>query len=168
MTAANTALDTAGDATDREIATVRTFDAPRELVWRAWTAPEHLTRWWGPNGFSTTTKVFEFNPGGQWLFTMHGPDGTDYRNEITFTVVIEPERIEYDHAPTPFFHTTVTLEVEDANKTRLSMTAVFTTVEERNRAVETFGAIEGMKQTMGRLGDYLARTAEQNGSEFKL
>lgn len=152
MTATNTAPDTA----DREIGTTRVFAAPRALVWKAWSTPEHLGQWWGPNGFTTTTKVFELKPGGQWLFTMHGPDGTDYRNDIVFTAVVEPERLEYDHGPSPVFHTTVTFEEEGENSTKLSMTAIFPTVEERNRTVEKFGAIEGMKQTLGRLADYLA------------
>ena len=155
MTAANTAPDPAGTA-DREIGTTRIFAAPRRLVWKAWSTPEHLGQWWGPNGFTTTTKVFELKPGGQWLFTMHGPDGTDYRNDIVFTAVVEPERLEYDHGPSPVFHTTVTFEEEGENSTKLSMTALFPTVEERNRTVEKFGAIEGMKQTLGRLADYLA------------
>jgi uncharacterized protein YndB with AHSA1/START domain len=141
---------------EREIASTRVFDAPRELVWKAWSDPEHLGKWWGPNGFTTTTKVFEFKPGGQWLFVMHGPDGTDYRNDITFSAVFEPERIEYDHGPSPSFHTTVRFDVEDENKTKLSMTALFQTKAERDRTVEKFGAIEGMKQTLGRLADYLA------------
>lgn len=144
------------DTTDREIGSTRIFDAPRDLVWKAWTDPEHLGKWWGPNGFTTTTKKFELKPGGEWLFVMHGPDGTDYRNDITFTAVVEPERIEYDHGPSPVFHTTVILEEEDAGKTRLTMTALFPTAAERNRTVEKFGAIEGMKQTLGRLADYLA------------
>jgi uncharacterized protein YndB with AHSA1/START domain len=140
---------------EREIGSTRIFDAPRELVWKAWSDPEHLAKWWGPNGFTTTTKVFEFKPGGQWLFVMHGPDGTDYRNDITFSAVVEPERIEYDHGPSPIFHTTVTFDVEDENKTKLSMTALFQTKAERDRTVEKFGAIEGMNQTLGRLENYL-------------
>lgn len=143
------------DSSDREIGSTRIFEAPRALVWMVWTDPEHIAQWWGPNGFTTTTKKFDLKPGGEWLFTMHGPDGTDYRNEITFTEVAEPERIEYDHGPSPVFHTTVTFDEEDANKTKLTMTALFPTVEERNRTVEKFGAIEGMKQTLGRLADYV-------------
>lgn len=149
MTAAAT------DTRDREIGTTRIFEAPRTLVWTAFTDPEHLAKWWGPNGFTTTTKKFELVPGGEWLFTMHGPDGVDYRNEITFTDVVEPERLEYDHGPSPVFHTTVTFEEEDERQTKLTMTALFPTVEERNRTVEKFGAIEGMKQTMNRLGEYV-------------
>jgi uncharacterized protein YndB with AHSA1/START domain len=150
---------TENNTADREIGTTRVFDAPRSLVWKVWTDPEHLGEWWGPNGFTTTTKVFELRPGGEWLFTMHGPDGTDYRNDITFTDVVEPVRIEYDHGPSPVFHTTVIFAEESGNKTKLSMTALFPTVAERNRTVEKFGAIEGMKQTMGRLEEYLAKVS---------
>jgi uncharacterized protein YndB with AHSA1/START domain len=57
----------------------------------------------GPNGFTTTTKVFELKPGGQWLFTMHGPVSTNYRNDITFTDLLKPERLEYDHGPSLIF-----------------------------------------------------------------
>jgi uncharacterized protein YndB with AHSA1/START domain len=146
---------TAMDMSDREIGTTRIFEAPRALVWTAWTDPEHLAKWWGPNGFSITTKKWEFSPGGEWLFTMHGPDGTDYRNEITFALIVEPERIEYDHGPSPIFHTTVTFEEEDETRTTLTMTALFPTKAERDRTVEKFGAIEGMRQTMGRLADYV-------------
>src|SRR5512134_1501914 len=95
---------------EREISAMRTFDAPRHLVWDAWTNPDAITQWWGPVGFTTTTKLFEFRPGGQWLHTMHGPDGTDYRNDIVFTSIVDRERIEYDHGPSPLFHVTVTFE----------------------------------------------------------
>ena len=148
---------------EREIASTRVFEAPRELVWKVWTDPEHLGKWWGPNGFTTTTKVFELKLGGQWLFVMHGPDGTDYRNEITFSVIIEPERLEYDHGPSPNFHTTVIFDEENSDKTKISMTAVFPTKAERDRTVEKFHAIEGMKQTLGRLADYLAEQLPVKG-----
>ncbi|TMG73164.1 MAG: ATPase, partial [Betaproteobacteria bacterium] len=68
---------------DREIAAVRIFDAPRDLVWKVWTRPEHVAKWWGPNGFTTTTYSMEVKPGGVWRYVMHGPDGRDYRNKVT-------------------------------------------------------------------------------------
>lgn len=74
---------------------VREFDAPRELVFRAWTDPKHLAQWWGPNGFSTTTSAFDLRPGGVWRFVMHGPDGRDYENRVTFDEVVPPERLVY-------------------------------------------------------------------------
>ena len=63
---------------DREIVISRIIDAPRELVFEAFTDVRHLSRWWGPTGFTTTTRAFEFRVGGEWVFVMHGPDGTDY------------------------------------------------------------------------------------------
>ncbi len=69
---------------DREIEITRVFDAPRELVFRAWTERQHLAQWWGPHGFTISTKTFDFKEGGVWLFTMHGPDGRDYPNKIVF------------------------------------------------------------------------------------
>jgi len=142
---------------DREIAATRIFNAPRQLVWKVWTNPEHIAQWWGPIGFTTTTKQFDLRPAGKWLFTMHGPDGTDYRNDVTYTAVVEPERLEYDHGPTPIFHVTVTFDQEGEKKTKLSMQMLFPTQEERDRTVEKFGAIEGLKQTLGRLEEYLAK-----------
>lgn len=154
MTAPTTTTSTA----DREIAATRILDAPRELVWRVWTDPDHIGKWWGPIGFTTTTNVYELKPGGRWLFVMHGPDGTDYRNDVTFTDVVEPERLEYDHGPSPMFHVTVLFDIEGDDKTRLSMQLSFPTVEERDCTAEKFGAIEGLNQTLGRLEEYLLKS----------
>jgi uncharacterized protein YndB with AHSA1/START domain len=142
---------------EREISSTRIFDAPRSLVWTVWTDSDHIAHWFGPNGFTTTTRVFEFRPGGQWLFTLHGPDGTDYRNEVTYTEIIEPELIRYDHGPSPVFDVTIRFEDEDITKTKLTMQMLFPTKEERDRTVEKFGAIEGQKQTLARLEKYLSQ-----------
>lgn len=64
------------------IAATRIFDAPRELVFDVWCDPKHISNWWRPRGFTTTTRKMDVRPGGEWLFVMHGPDGTDYPNEI--------------------------------------------------------------------------------------
>ena len=88
-------LDLDHDA--RMIIGSRLFDAPRDLVFEAWTKPEYLAEWWGPNGFSLTTHAFEFKPGGVWRFVMHGPDGRDYQNRVTFDDIVRPERIAYHH-----------------------------------------------------------------------
>ena len=82
---------------DREIATSRVFDAPRDLVWEAWTDPKHLARWYGPNGFTVTTHEMDVRPGGVWRLTMHGPDGTDYPNLTRYVEVVRPERLVYEH-----------------------------------------------------------------------
>jgi uncharacterized protein YndB with AHSA1/START domain len=145
--------------TDREISTTRTFDAPRELVWSVWTDPKHIEQWWGPNGFTTTTKEYDLRPGGVWLFTMHGPDGTDYRNDVTFTAVVEPELLQYDHGPSPIFSVTVKFDEDGERRTKLTMQMLFPTAAERDRTIEKFGALEGQKQTLNRLEKYLAKAA---------
>ncbi len=82
---------------DREIVISRVIRAPRELVFEAFTAVRHLSQWWGPEGFTTTTRAFEFRVGGEWDFVMHGPDGTDYQEWISWTEIVPPERIALLH-----------------------------------------------------------------------
>ncbi len=146
------------DASDREILTTRVFESPRELVFDAWTNPVHVARWWGPNGFTTTTHVMDVRPGGAWRFVMHGPDGTDYQNEIIFEEIERPSRLTYTHTA-PWFHTTVTFDDLDG-KTSLTMRMRFETAEERDRVVEKFGALEGAKQHLESLEAFLAKPTE--------
>jgi uncharacterized protein YndB with AHSA1/START domain len=144
----------------RSIIATRMLDAPRELVWTAWTDPKHLAQWWGPDGFSTTTSAFDFRPGGVWRFVMHGPDGRDYQNRITFDEIVKPERIAYHHGggedvePVQFT-TTVTFE-DLGGKTRLTLHAVFPSAADRDRVVKDYGADKGAMQTLSRLADYVA------------
>jgi uncharacterized protein YndB with AHSA1/START domain len=157
MTNANSTAVSA--AADREISTVRVFDAPRELVWKVWTDPMHIEQWWGPAGFSTTTKEFALGAGGVWNHVMHGPDGTDYRNEITYTTIVEPELLEWIHGPSPVFDVTVRFTEEAERRTKISMRMVFSTAAERNHTVEKFKAIEGQRQMLDRLVEYLRKMA---------
>jgi uncharacterized protein YndB with AHSA1/START domain len=136
------------------------FDAPRDLVWEVWTDPKHLAQWWGPNGFTTTTSAFDMKPDGVWRFVMHGPDGRDYENRITFVEIVKPERIVYHHCggsdvePVQF-KTTVIFE-DLGGKTRLTMRGVFPSAAERERVIKEYGADKGMVQTLNRLEQYLA------------
>ena len=75
---------------DREIVITRLLSAPKTLVWDAWTQPEHLVHWYGPDGFSLTSKEMEVKSGGTWEFILHGPDGRDYPNKILFLEVEKP------------------------------------------------------------------------------
>jgi len=134
----------------------RTFDAPRELVWKMWTDPEHLVQWWGPNGFSVTTKKVDVRPGGEWVFTMHGPDGTDYFNHIIFRDLVKPERIAYSHVSGPLFESTVTF-TEHGGRTTVDVRMEFETAELRDRVATEFGAVEGLHQHLGRLGEELRK-----------
>jgi len=147
---------------EREIRGTRVFDAPRELVWKVWTEPEHIGRWWGPNGFTTTTHKMEVKAGGVWRFVMHGPDGRDYQNKITFIEVVKPERLVYKHGggdrdlEPVNFRVTVTF-AEEGGKTRLEMRSVFPSAKARDFVVKNYGAVEGMHQTLARLEEYLAK-----------
>jgi uncharacterized protein YndB with AHSA1/START domain len=143
---------------DREIAISRVINAPRELVFGAFTEVRHLSQWWGPNGFTTTTQEFEFRVGGEWVFQMHGPDGTDYDDWITWTEIVPPERIALVHGEfrgdVNAFESVVTFATDGAT-TRVEMRTVFPTKELRDEAAEKFGAIEGGQQTLGNLDSYL-------------
>lgn len=151
------AVNVDSDLEARSIVGTRVFDAPRELVFDAWTDLEHIGNWWGPNGFTTTTYEMDVRPGGTWRFVMHGPDGTDYDNEIVYLEVVRPERIVYTHGPAPIFDVTVTFE-QEGRRTRLTMRSVFPSAEVRDQVVEDFGAIDGMNQTLDRFVAELAKT----------
>jgi uncharacterized protein YndB with AHSA1/START domain len=161
--AASDSLDLAQDP--RTIVGVREFDARRELVFEAWTDPNHLAQWWGPDGFTTTTSAFDMRPGGVWRFVMHGPDGRDYENRITFDEVVKPERLVYHHGggddvePVQF-RTTVTFE-DIGGRTRLTMRGVFPSAAERERVIKEYGADKGLVQTLARLGEYVAKMVSQ-------
>jgi uncharacterized protein YndB with AHSA1/START domain len=122
---------TTSDATnaDRELVTSRTLDFPRELVFRAWTEAEHLSRWWGPNGFTNTFHEFDPRPGGRWEFVMHGPEGGNYPNKSMFVEVVKPERIVIDHLSSPQFQIIGTFEAQ-GDKTKITFRMLFATKEE--------------------------------------
>jgi uncharacterized protein YndB with AHSA1/START domain len=153
--------------TEREIVIARIIEGPRPLVFEAYTDVKHLAHWWGPDGFTTTTHRFSFRPGGVWEFIMHGPDGTDYPNHIEYREIAPPERIVFLHGaragdPNAFV-STVTF-ADRGNATEVTMRAVFRTKALRDEVVERFGAIEGGKQTLGRLAVYVASLASERGS----
>ncbi len=152
-------MTTTPDTSNREIITTRTVNAPRELVWKVWTNPEHVKHWWGPNGFTNTIEEMEVKPGGVWRFMMHGPDGVDYPNKIVFKEVKEPELLSYSHGTGEEndengFETTVHFE-QAQDKTIVTMKAVLRSAEELERVIKEVGAIEGGKQTLEKLEQYL-------------
>ncbi len=144
---------------DREIVISRVIEAPRALVFEAFTEVRHLSRWWGPNGFTTTTRMFEFRVGGEWDFVMHGPDGTDYQEWISWTEIDPPARIALRHGESRndpnAFASVLTFEADGA-ATRIEMHTLFPTKELRDEAVGKYHAIEGGQQTLGNLADYIA------------
>jgi len=145
---------------DRTMSTSRHYAHPRQRVWQAWTNPTEIGKWWGPNGFTTTTSEMDVRPGGKWRFIMHGPDGRDYENLVTYTEVQEPARLGYRHEGAGdtadiLFEVIVEFVEEAPETTRLEMRSVFATAAELSRVIEEFGAREGAQQTLARLAEHL-------------
>src|SRR5439155_15509639 len=118
----------------RTLTISRVVDAPKELVWKVWTDPEHIKNWWGPNGFTNTIFQMDVTPGGVWDFIMHGPDGTDYKNKSVYKDVVKYEKLVYDHV-SPKFQCTVTF-IEKGKKTLINIEMLFETAEERENVVK--------------------------------
>lgn len=147
------------DTSDREMIITRTMNAPRERVWAVFTDPEHLKHWWGPNGFTNTIYEFDLRPGGVWRFMMHGPDGKDWPNKITFKEVVPGEKLVYTHGDdetADLFDSSLTLESE-GDKTKVTLHVIFPTVEAYTYAKEQVGAIEGGKQNLERWENYVLK-----------
>jgi uncharacterized protein YndB with AHSA1/START domain len=149
---------------DRELMVSRLIEGSRDVVFEAFTEVQHLSRWWGPKGFTTTTRTFEFSEGGVWEFTMHGPDGTDYPNWIQWIEIRVPEMIVLIHGDGPDdpeqFSSTFFFE-ERTDGTRVILRSEFKTKELRDRAVKEYGAIEGGNQTLDSLATYVAGRPER-------
>ena len=148
--------DLAADATGRELVATRVFDAPRELVFRAWIEPEHLVQWWGPNSFTNTFHEFDPRPGGAWRFVMHGPDGVNYKNESVFVEIALPQRIVLDHVSWPRFRLTAVFE-DLSGKTRLTFRQLFLSAADCDKVMGF--AAEANKQNLERLAAQLAKMA---------
>jgi uncharacterized protein YndB with AHSA1/START domain len=133
------------DSKNKTIISSRIIDAPSDIVFKAFSSPENLKHWWGPEGFTNTIDQFEFKPGGTWKFTMHGADGTDYPNHCEFKDIIPNEKVVFIHY-LPVHHFTMTLGFERLdNKTKFSFTMVF----------EADGEVERIK-------DFVVPANEQN------
>ena len=146
---------------DREIVLSRVFDAPRELVFKAWTENEQLSAWFCPKGFTTKTHEIDVRVGGRWRFDMIGPDGTVYDNRMVFLEIKAPQLIVLDHGhdkdddPTRF-RVTVTFDAQSDGKTVLTMRQLHPTKEQRDTGIG-FGAVEIGYGTIDNLALYLRR-----------
>ena len=98
----------------------RVIPCARELVWRAYEEPEHLTKWFGPKGFSSTFQEFNFVTGGDWKFIFHGPDGKDWDNHNVFAEVKKPERLVFDHLSKPHIFRAEVTFTEMGDKTKVN------------------------------------------------
>jgi uncharacterized protein YndB with AHSA1/START domain len=142
------------NAGNRELSISRVVNAPRELVWKVWTNPEHIKHWWGPSGFTNTIAKMEVKPGGEWEFIMHGPDGTDYKNKHIYKEIVKPEKLVLEHVTGPKFLMTVTFE-EQGDKTLVSIHSLFESAEQLQEVIKIFRADVGMKQNVDRMENYV-------------
>ena len=146
---------------DREIVISRVFNAPRELVFKAWTGSQHIDQWWGPRGFTTVTSSMDASVGGAWHYVMRHAQYGEFSNRIVYREIVPPQRLVYTHdsgidADPSAFEVTVTFVAQGA-ATKLTMHSVFSSAAELER-VKGFGAIEGGKQTLERLAQRLAES----------
>ncbi|MDQ3654092.1 MAG: SRPBCC family protein [Chloroflexota bacterium] len=162
----NSDLTTTAPGDEPIITMTRTFDAPRELVFRAWTDPIHLAQWWGPHGFTNPVCEVDLRPGGAWRIDMQGPDGTIYPNKGVYQEVDPPARLVYtdvvdDDAgawgdtPPPSSISTVTFEEHDG-KTTMTMVTRLQSIAARDAMVE-MGVEAGLGESLERLDALLAR-----------
>lgn len=147
----------ASTSADRVLLITRLIDAPRPLVFKAWTQPEHVARWWGPQGFTTIHCDMDIREGGAYRFGMRSPQGTDHWKRGVYREIVDPERIVFtfawenpDGTLSHELLTTVTF-AEQGGKTLLTL---------RQAVFETSGQCDshgqGWTSTFGRFADYLA------------
>lgn len=153
-------------ATDREIVVTRIIEGPRTLVFEAFTHPDRLGRWWGPNGAAITTRAFDFRPGGVWDATIKGPQG-DFPNYVVWQEITPPERIVWLYYgrgkddPDPVT-TTLTL-AERGTATEATLRLSFGSAEARENAMK-YHAVEGARLTLERLAATIGSSPEvRNG-----
>jgi len=114
----------ASDTSGREIVSTRVLAFPPDAVFRAIAEPQRIARWWGPAGFRNTIASFDFREGGEWVFTMHGPDGKDYPNHSRFETIEAPSTVVMRHLNAPHFRLFMSLAA-DGGGTRLQWRQVF-------------------------------------------
>jgi uncharacterized protein YndB with AHSA1/START domain len=153
--------DFSTDTTDRELIVSRLVNAPRELVFKVFTDPEHVARWWGPRNFIIKVHEMDVRPGGIWRFDMDGY-GQTFHEKIVYKEVVKPERLVLIHGSDvanfekeeDAFENIITFEVQ-GQKTLVTMKAVFKTASYLQKVIKENYAVEGGKQTMDKLEEYL-------------
>jgi uncharacterized protein YndB with AHSA1/START domain len=148
------------------IVSSRVFAAPRAMVYAAFADPKQVVEWWGPHGFTTTVQRMDLRAGGKWVLTMHGPDGANYPNEMTFLSVRPEECVELElvggRAGGEPVRLRKTITWEDApGGTRLTLRSEFPSREARDTNVREYGAVQGSRDLFERLAAVLASTPSE-------
>ena len=151
---------------EHELVVTRVFDAPRELVFKAWTDPKIVAQWWGPHRFTNPVCELDPRPGGAIRIHMHGPDGTVYPMTGVYQEVVEPERIVFtsaalDASGNAMFEvlTTVTFAEEGGKTKQILRTRVIKSTAEA--APYLAGMEAGWTQSLERLTAYLATHSKE-------
>ena len=143
---------------DREIVGSRIMDAPPELVFKAYTDPELIPRWWGPRRYATTVDKMDLRPGGVWRFVHRAADGGEYAFNGVYREIVPPKRLvhtfNYEGAPGHEAVETVTFEAAEGGKTRMTDHMLFESREERDGMLNS-GMEEGAAETVDRLAELL-------------
>ncbi len=145
-----------------QIITSRLLHAPRDLVWKVLTSAEHIQHFWGPDGFTNSIRQMDVSEGGRWLFTMHGPDGTDYPNRIIYRKITPPSFMSWDHdggEDSPDGHKFYgELELfEESKHTRIELRMLESSIAARDAVAQY--AVAGGQQNLARLAAYVAPLA---------
>lgn len=147
---------------DREVLLTRRFNAPRALVFQAYTEPEHIPHWWGPRGVTTVVETMDVRPGGSWRWIQHHPDGATYAFYGEYREVVPPERLVYTFEfagfPGLVMKDTLTFAEQDGT-TLLTVVSRFTSVEDRDAMVES-GLEGGGAEMWERLAEHLEHLKE--------
>jgi uncharacterized protein YndB with AHSA1/START domain len=167
MCARNSASFAAATPSDREIVLTRTFDAPRELVFEAYTNPVHIRQWWGLRTLTTIVDKMDFRPGGLWRYVQRGPDGKEFAFSGIYREIAPPERIvytfEFEAMPGHVVLNTATFE-ELHGKTKVTITSLYPTVEDRDCMIKA-GMERGANESWDMLDEHLSQmAAEKNPS----
>jgi predicted lactoylglutathione lyase/uncharacterized protein YndB with AHSA1/START domain len=158
---------------DRTIVLTRVFNAPRELVWKVWTDPRHITQWWGPRGFTTTVRQLDLKPGGKSDYVMKGADGSEYPVGGVFREVVPFERIVSTDEFLEGFDaggmdlpkgvvTTIEFADDGPTRTKLTITISHPTPEEKAKH-EAMGVVGGWYSMLDCLDEYAGHLAAATG-----
>jgi uncharacterized protein YndB with AHSA1/START domain len=159
-TTAQTQIDV--DRDNRLIEVTRTFDAPREAVFKAWTEADRIAKWWAPGDWTTEVRTLDARPGGIFHYCMRGPDGTEAWGIMTYREVVAPERLVGEDAFSdkqgsivpPVSSWTVEF-IDEGGRTRLRNLVEYSTVEDLDKVI-AMGMSEGVRMAQDNLAAYLA------------
>lgn len=154
---------------EKDIVITREFAAPRQLVWDVWTKPEHVEKWFGPQGFSTRVEQLDFKVGGQTKYVMIGPDGKEYPSQGVYKEIVPIEKIVTTDEFGEEFENSEGVKKEDlpqgmvqtylfedlASRTKLTIITSHPTVEDKKKH-EAMGVVEGWNSSLDKAEDYLA------------